>query len=96
MGRVSARELALLGAHGMPARDYPELLDLVGTGALAPAQLVARVLTLAEAPAALAALGDPAAYPGVTVLRPDRSDRGWKPGAHDPDTDVGKLTGCRH
>jgi D-arabinose 1-dehydrogenase-like Zn-dependent alcohol dehydrogenase len=72
MSRVVARELAVLGAHGMPAGDYPGLLTLLdparGAQALRPQQLIGRVIGLADAPAALAALGEPAAYPGLTVI----------------------------
>jgi hypothetical protein len=32
MGRVIARELEVLGSHGMPSRDYPGLLALVASG----------------------------------------------------------------
>ncbi|MFC5138672.1 alcohol dehydrogenase catalytic domain-containing protein [Actinomycetospora rhizophila] len=52
---VIARELALLGSHGMAAADYPRLLALVADGRLDPAQLVTRRIGLDEAPAALAA-----------------------------------------
>ena len=49
MDRVIGRELAVLGSHGMAARAYPELLALD----LPLEPLITRVLTLAEAPAAL-------------------------------------------
>ena len=72
MSRVVARELAVVGAHGMPAGDYPGLLALLdparGAQALRPQQLIGRVIGLADAPAALAAFGEPAAYPGLTVI----------------------------
>jgi D-arabinose 1-dehydrogenase-like Zn-dependent alcohol dehydrogenase len=69
MDLVIARELALLGSHGMAARAYPELLALVEAGRLAPGDLVTRELGLDEVPEALAAMGGggPA---GVTVIRP--------------------------
>ena len=34
MDRVIARELDLLGSHGMAARDYPAMLDLIAAGLL--------------------------------------------------------------
>jgi alcohol dehydrogenase len=34
MARVIAWELDLLGSHGMAAKDYPEMLALVASGAL--------------------------------------------------------------
>ncbi|MGN6325342.1 alcohol dehydrogenase catalytic domain-containing protein [Pseudolysinimonas sp.] len=70
MGEVIARELAVLGSHGMAAADYPRLLDLVRSGGLDPASLVTRTIALDEAPAALSALGAGTAAPGVTMIRP--------------------------
>jgi len=69
MDLVIARELAVLGSHGMAAHAYPELLGLVAAGRLRPAELVHARIGLEEAPAALAAMsaGSP---PGVTVIRP--------------------------
>ena len=73
MDVVIARELQVLGSHGMAAHAYPELLGLVAAGRLDPAALVTRHLTLDEAPAALAAVG---ADPGIAVVTsfgaPDR------------------------
>ena len=56
MDLVIARELELLGSHGMAARAYPELLALVETGRLRPGDLVTREIGLDDAPAALAAM----------------------------------------
>jgi alcohol dehydrogenase len=67
-------ELEVLGSHGMAAADYPRMLDLVASGRLRPRDLVGRVVGLAEAGAALAAMDDPvAATAGITVaaLGPD-------------------------
>lgn len=58
MGPVIANELEIVGSHGLAARDYPQLLDLVVTGRVAAAKLVTRTLPLADAPAALAAMND--------------------------------------
>ncbi|NYD34941.1 alcohol dehydrogenase [Actinomycetospora corticicola] len=64
-----ARELAVLGSHGMAAADYPALMELVTSGRLDPARLVTRRVGLDEAPAALAA----APVPGeVVVVEPGR------------------------
>jgi alcohol dehydrogenase len=64
-----ARELAVLGSHGMAAADYPALMELVTAGRLDPARLVTRRVGLDEAPAALAA----APVPGeVVVVEPGR------------------------
>lgn len=72
MDRVIAWELSIHGTHGMAARDYPAMLDLVGSGRIDLASLVGRVLPLADAPAAMVALGAPAVTPGLTLLEPGR------------------------
>ncbi len=59
MDLVVARELSVLGSHGMPAGDYPAMLDLVASGALDPRELVGSVIDLAGAPAALMAMDEP-------------------------------------
>jgi D-arabinose 1-dehydrogenase-like Zn-dependent alcohol dehydrogenase len=69
MDLVITRELELLGSHGMPAHAYPEMLALVETGRLRPAQLVSARIGLDEAPRALAAMSD-GSPGGVTVIRP--------------------------
>jgi alcohol dehydrogenase len=68
LGAVIAKELAVLGSHGMPAADYPELLALVESGRLRPQDLIARRISLDEAPAALAAMSDPVPSAGVTLI----------------------------
>ena len=65
MDRVVARELAVLGSHGLAAHAYPALLDLVVSGRLRPDLLVTRELALADAGAALAQVG---AAPGIAVI----------------------------
>ena len=75
MGMVVAKELEIYGSHGMPARDYPALLDLVASGAVRPDLLVGTVIGLADAGTALAAMSRPATAAGVTVIRIDRLDR---------------------
>ncbi|NEA31654.1 zinc-dependent alcohol dehydrogenase family protein [Streptomyces sp. SID13031] len=69
VGRLIGQELEWLGSHGMPAHAYPEMLSLVASGNLRPAELITRTIGLEEVPAALAALstGTPA---GVTVIKP--------------------------
>ena len=69
MGLVVARELEIYGSHGMAARDYPAMLDLVASGALRPDLLVGSVIGLEDAGAALAAMSRPATSAGVTVVR---------------------------
>ena len=69
MDRVVAHELEIYGAHGMPALDYPPMLELIARGVLEPARLVGRVIGLEEAGAALAAMGTATAPTGMTVVR---------------------------
>ena len=69
MDLVIARELELLGSHGMAAHAYPEMLGLVVTGRLQPARLVTSRIGLEQAPEALAAMTDSSPV-GMTVIRP--------------------------
>jgi len=69
MDLVVAHELEVLGSHGMPAHQYPELLDLVASGRIDPGLLVGRVIGLDEAGAALVAMSGPATTTGMTVVR---------------------------
>jgi D-arabinose 1-dehydrogenase-like Zn-dependent alcohol dehydrogenase len=68
MGSVVAKELSIHGSHGMAARDYPAMLDLVVSGAVDPLRLVGRTVPLAEAGEALAAMSAPAGGAGMTVV----------------------------
>lgn len=69
MDRVVAWELEVYGSHGMAAADYPQLLDLVGSGAVALDSLVGQVISLDDAPAAMLAMDAGDAGPGLTVIR---------------------------
>jgi D-arabinose 1-dehydrogenase-like Zn-dependent alcohol dehydrogenase len=64
-----ARELELVGSHGMAAHAYPRMLDMVLDGRLNPLQLVTRRLTLDAAPEALATMVT-APVAGVTIIHP--------------------------
>jgi len=68
MGRAIAEELEIYGSHGMPAHDYPAMLALVASGRLDVRRLVGRVIALEDAPAALAAMSQPATTSGMTVV----------------------------
>lgn len=69
MDRVLAYELEVLGSHGMAARDYPVMLDLVASGAIDLTQLVGAVIGLDELPAALMAMDSITAnQAGMTVV----------------------------
>ena len=65
---IITKELSLHGSHGMPATDYPALLDLVLSGALDPARLIEHRISLADAPAALQAIAAGDRSSGVTVI----------------------------
>jgi alcohol dehydrogenase len=67
MSQVIAKELEIVGSHGMQAHRYPLMLEMIRTGQLQPQQLVQRTITLQEAPQALEAMGR-FATPGVTVI----------------------------
>ncbi|MHC9293227.1 zinc-dependent alcohol dehydrogenase family protein [Mycobacterium sp. LTG2003] len=69
MDRVIAQELAILGSHGMPAVDYPAMLELLASGALDPERLVTRRIGLDGAGAALADMDNPAGH-GMTIVEP--------------------------
>jgi alcohol dehydrogenase len=65
---VLAHELRILGAHGMAARDYPQMLDLIASGRLQPRRLLGSVITLDQAGDALMAMDEPIpAQAGFTV-----------------------------
>lgn len=68
LGVVVAGELRVLGSHGMPAHDYPALLDLVASGRLRPQDLIGTRITLSEAPAALEAMSHATSPAGVTLI----------------------------
>ena len=67
MAAVLSAELDLLGSHGMPAGDYPQLIDEIRSGALDPGRLIERQVGLADA-AVLLADGDSARRPGATIV----------------------------
>jgi alcohol dehydrogenase len=66
--RIIAWELDVLGSHGMPAADYPALLDLIVAGRLPLARLIHRTVSLDGGIDALMAFGAPESMPGITVI----------------------------
>jgi alcohol dehydrogenase len=68
MGRIVSLELEVVGAHGMPARDYDAMLALVVDGTLPVGRLVGRTIALDEAGEALTAMSRPATASGITVV----------------------------
>lgn len=69
MDRVIGWELELLGSHGMSARDYPAMLDMVISGRLRPDELITRKIGLDGIGDALSAM-DAAGSDGITVAIP--------------------------
>jgi len=72
-GAVVARELEVIGSHGMPSVDYPGLLAMISAGRLAPGALVGRTVGLEQAGVELMAMDAPvpsAAGLVVAVLQP--------------------------
>lgn len=67
MNEVIAKELEIVGSHGMPAHRYVSLLHMISTGVLRPGQLVGKTITLEEAGAELAAM-DRFTQHGTTVI----------------------------
>lgn len=67
MDRVIARELELLGSHGMAAHAYPEMLGMIGRGMLNPAALIGQRIGLDGAADALTGM-DTFTGTGVTVI----------------------------
>jgi alcohol dehydrogenase len=69
MDLVIARELQVMGSHGMQAHRYPELLAMIQRGSLRPGALVQRRISLEESLEALVAME---AFPGSGVTVIDR------------------------
>jgi alcohol dehydrogenase len=67
MNEVIARELEILGSHGMQAFRYDAMLAMITSGILAPERLIGKTVPLEEAPAELEAMGH-FAQQGVTVI----------------------------
>ena len=67
MDLVVARELEILGSHGMQAHRYPEMLRMITNGKLRPDRLIQKRISLEEAAAALPAM-DRFEHRGVMVV----------------------------
>jgi alcohol dehydrogenase len=67
MDLVIAKELEILGSHGMAAHRYGGLLDMVVSGRLAPQRLIGNRVDLAAASRELAAMGR-FETEGITVI----------------------------
>jgi alcohol dehydrogenase len=68
---VVARELHVVGSHGMAAADYPPMLDLVASGRVSLAGLIGTTIPLSDAGSALTAMDSPIpAHAGIVVAVP--------------------------
>ncbi len=67
MNEVIAKELEIVGSHGMPAHRYADLLRMITSGVLRPGRLVGQTVSLEEAGAELEAMGR-FSQTGVTVI----------------------------
>jgi len=65
--RVIARELEILGSHGMQAHRYPAMFEMIADGRLRPHELIGRTISLDDAPAALAQMNSFTGT-GITVI----------------------------
>ena len=65
--QVLAKELEIIGSHGMQAHRYPAMLEMIRNGRLQPGKLVGRTITLDEATTALPAMDQDASL-GVKVI----------------------------
>jgi alcohol dehydrogenase len=67
MNQVIAKELELLGSHGMQAHAYPPMLKMIVAGTLQPSRLIGETVSLEAGAQALTTMGD-FAITGVTVI----------------------------
>jgi alcohol dehydrogenase len=67
MDQVIAKELEILGSHGMQAHAYGPMLEMIRAGTLAPKRLIGKTVTLEESLVELEAMGDFRGL-GVTVI----------------------------
>jgi alcohol dehydrogenase len=67
MNQVIAKELEILGSHGMQAHAYGPMLAMIKSGALTPKKLIGKTVTLEESLAEMEAMGEFRTL-GVTVI----------------------------
>ena len=69
MSRVIGWELDILGSHGMAAVDYPQMLEMVASGKLAPQKLIERTVSLDAGAIALSQM-EKSPNSGITIIAP--------------------------
>ncbi len=69
MDQIIAKELRVIGSHGMQAHAYADMLNMIGRGLLEPAKLIRNRISLDDAIAALMNLN---AFEGEGITIIDR------------------------
>jgi alcohol dehydrogenase len=64
MSQVIARELEIRGTHGLQAREYAGMLELITKGRLHPEKLLGKTIALSQVGPELARMDS---FPGVGV-----------------------------
>lgn len=70
MGEVIAKELQLIGSHGMQAHQYPAMMEWISSGKMYPEKLLGKIITLEHSCRELTDLNS-FRNTGVTVIRFD-------------------------
>jgi alcohol dehydrogenase len=70
MSEVIAKELQLIGSHGMQAHQYPTMMEWISAGKMRPEKLLGKIITLEESCRELTDLNS-FRNTGVTVIRLD-------------------------
>lgn len=69
MDQVIAKELVIVGSHGMQAHAYGPMLEMIARGVMRPERMITKRVSLDEAPAELMSMGD---FRGVGITVIDR------------------------
>ena len=72
MDQVVAKELEILGSHGMQAHRYPAMLEMIRDGQLKPERLIGRRIALEQVVSALPGM-DLDSSVGITMIGPART-----------------------
>jgi alcohol dehydrogenase len=67
MNQVIAKELEILGSHGMQAHEYGPMLEMIVTGRLQPGKLISKTVSLEESLTELESMGETSPT-GVVVI----------------------------
>jgi alcohol dehydrogenase len=67
MNQVIAKELEILGSHGMQAHEYGPMLEMITTGSLQPGKLISKTVSLEDSLVELESMGE-SPPTGVVVI----------------------------